>query len=665
MSDTLTRLRDSLQRSRSGDPAARRELEDGLRDLSAGEYRDVLARWQEARARGDIVSLEALCRERPEGAPTVVEVLRLVEDARACLTGQTTTATGTGHERRAAVIVRLPAIPGYELLDVLGRGGMGVVYRARQLGFNRLVALKMIRAGAAAEPGEYARFRIEAEAVARLRHPNIVPVYDIGEADGCPYFSMEHLDGGSLAARARTEPLSPRRAAEVVEALARAMHHAHVLGVVHRDLKPSNVLLDADGTPKVTDFGLARLLDADVTRTASEVVLGTACYMAPEQAAGRSHDIGPATDIYGLGAILYDLLTGRPPIERGSWATMLERVRTQEPVEPRRLRPEVGRDLEAVCLKCLHKEPARRYASAQEFADELVRFLDGKPTRARPLSWAGRLGRFVRRRPFASAVAVLLFLAAVAVPIAAHSLDPLRMPKDSLAELESGRSVTLIGATGPPRWRRPLVGEVNVVDSPAHDGTFSISALHDAYLELLPAGRARGYRFRVRIRHERSEGAGEVGIYFGHSQFDTAAGVEHCYCSLSFSERQGDKAPPPTLELRVRRRRPPGRTLIQTWGEVRAPVVPLPADAPAEERWRELRIDFTPRRLAVFWQGELVGEVPPSRLVELFHEDVNGPHDANYEPSLSPSLAAAGGIGVFISDGWASFRDAVIEPLDE
>ncbi|HKI37228.1 MAG TPA: serine/threonine-protein kinase, partial [Gemmataceae bacterium] len=632
-------------------------------ELASGEYRDLLTRWEEGQSRGDPVSLADLCAGRPETVPTVAELIRLVEDARARLTR--CDVGSTCPDGREAPAARLPHVPGYQLLDVLGRGGMGIVYKARQLGFNRLVALKMIRAGAGGEPGDFARFRIEAEAVARLRHPNIVQVFDIGEVDGCPYFSMEHLGGGSLARRAQAERLPPRRAAEVVEALAQAMQHAHEAGVVHRDLKPSNVLLDADGTPKVADFGLARLLDADITRTASEVILGTACYMAPEQTGGGSRDAGPAADVYGLGAILYDLLTGRPPIERGSWATMLERVRTQEPIDPCRLRPEVGRDLEAVCLKCLRKDPARRYASARELADDLRRFLDGKPTAARPLNWAGRLGRFVRRRPLAGVAAVLLILAAVAVPVAAYYLDPQRVPKDCLHELEHGRSVTLLGATGPPRWRRPLIGEVNVVDSPAHDDTFSVSTLHDAYVELLPAGRARGYRFRIRVRHERSEGAGEVGIYFAHSHFETGAGVEHCFCALSFSEGEGNHTPQPSLDLRVRRRRPPGRFLVQTWGEITAPVVPLPADLPAAERWRELRIDVSRQCVRVFSQGDLVGEVLSGRLIELFQEDLNSPHDRFYEPSLSPSLAAAGGIGIFISDGWASFRDAVIEPLDD
>jgi serine/threonine-protein kinase len=359
MSDnSLSRLRESVRRLQSGDVSARPELEEGLREVARGEHAEALSRWEAARARGESPAAEELCPGHAESAPAVREVIRLVEDARVCLSETTAAPTVPSVGAPAAPAQGpLPSVPGYELLGVLGRGGMGVVYKARQLGFNRAVALKMIRAGA--DPTHRARFRVEAEAVARLRHPNIVQVFDIGETDGCPFFSMEHLEGGSLADRAKADPLAPRRAAEVVEALARAMHHAHEAGVVHRDLKPSNVLLDADGMPKVADFGLAKLLDADSTRAASEAVLGTACYMAPEQAGGPNREVGPAADVYGLGAILYHLLTGRPPVERGPWEVVLERVRRQEPVEPRRLRADVPRDLEAVCLKGCDLSSAR------------------------------------------------------------------------------------------------------------------------------------------------------------------------------------------------------------------------------------------------------------------------------------------------------------------
>jgi serine/threonine-protein kinase len=289
------------------------------------------------------------------------------------------------------------APPGYEVLGELGRGGMGVVYRARQAALDRVVALKMILAGAHAGEEERARFRAEAEAAARLQHPNIVQIHEVGEAHGRPFFSLELVEGGSLAARLTGAPWPIRDAARLVEALARAIHEAHRRGVVHRDLKPANVLLAADGTPKVTDFGLAKRLDADAGRTGSGAVLGTPSYMAPEQAAGRSHHAGPPADIYALGAILYELLTGRPPFKGETPLDTLLQVLEREPAPPRLLNPHVPRDLEAVCLKCLEKDPKRRYADAAALADDLGRFLRGESISVRSVNVLDRLARTLER----------------------------------------------------------------------------------------------------------------------------------------------------------------------------------------------------------------------------------------------------------------------------
>ncbi|OJW26509.1 MAG: hypothetical protein BGO49_12320 [Planctomycetales bacterium 71-10] len=306
-----------------------------------------------------------------------------------------------------------PAIPsGYALEDVIGRGGMGVVHRARQVGLGRVVALKRIAAGVDATPAERSRFRAEAEAAASLRHPNIVPIHDVGELDGVPYYAMELLDGGTLADRLAGGPLPPREAATLVEALARAIEHAHRRGVVHRDLKPRNVLFDAEGTPKVADFGLAKRLDAG-TLTRTGALMGTPLYMAPEQAtAGPGVPVGPAADVYALGAILYECLAGRPPFPGDSPAEVLDLIRSSEPTRPGRLRPGLPRDLETIALKCLEKSPARRYASAAGLADDLGRFLRGEPILARPAGRAARLAKWARRRPSQAALAGLAILAA-------------------------------------------------------------------------------------------------------------------------------------------------------------------------------------------------------------------------------------------------------------
>jgi len=292
----------------------------------------------------------------------------------------------------------------YEVLEEIGRGGMGVVYKARQIELDRIVALKMIRS-TYVEKEQRARFLKEAGVAARLQHPNIVQVHEVGEHGGCPFLSMEYIDGGSLEQKMSREPLSDRQAAELVETLATAMQFAHQHGVVHRDLKPANVLLTDDGMPKVTDFGLAkRFWGADGSSTRSGAILGTPGYMAPEQALGRTREVRPAADIYALGAILYELVTGRPPFKAASLLETLEQVRLQEPVSPTRLRPKLPRDLETICNRCLQKDPSSRYASAQALADDLRRFLLGEPIDARPIGVLERAGKWARRRPVVAAL---------------------------------------------------------------------------------------------------------------------------------------------------------------------------------------------------------------------------------------------------------------------
>jgi tetratricopeptide (TPR) repeat protein/tRNA A-37 threonylcarbamoyl transferase component Bud32 len=306
---------------------------------------------------------------------------------------------------------------------------MGVVYKARQVRANRLVALKMVLSGAHASKAQLERFRIEGEAVARLQHPNIVQVYEVAEHDGRPFFSLEFLDGGSLVDHLDGTPWPTLKTAELVETLALAMQHAHDKGIVHRDLKPANILLGgtakpnhrdgkratpSKGIPIITDFGLAKLMESGTGQTQSGDVLGTPSYMAPEQAEGNISAIGPCTDVYALGAILYELLTGRPPFKGTTLLETLEQVRIQEPVPPRQLHLQAPRDLETICLKCLHKEPARRYPSALELAEDLGRFQAGEPIKARPVSLAGRLYRWGRRNPkIAGLLAALVLVTTV------------------------------------------------------------------------------------------------------------------------------------------------------------------------------------------------------------------------------------------------------------
>ncbi len=305
-------------------------------------------------------------------------------------------------------------VPGYEILGELGRGGMGVVYKARQIKLDRVVALKMILAGGHAGEAELARFRAEAEAVARLQHPNIVQIFEVGEHGGLPFFSLEFCGGGSLDKKLAGTPLPPKEAAALVATLARAVQTAHEKGVIHRDLKPANILLTEDGTPKITDFGLAKRLDADAGQTRTGSVMGTPSYMAPEQAGGKTAEMGPLCDVYALGAILYELLTGRPPFRAATPLDTMMQVVSDDPVPPRHLQPRTPHDLETICLKCLRKERGKRYASAAALAEDLRRFLAGEPVKARPMGLMGRTAKWVRRRP-----AVAALLAAVAAVAAA------------------------------------------------------------------------------------------------------------------------------------------------------------------------------------------------------------------------------------------------------
>jgi WD40 repeat protein len=322
----------------------------------------------------------------------------------------------------AAAEERPPTVAGYEILEELGRGGMGVVYKARHLRLDRVVALKVVLAGAHAGPERLARFRTEAATAARLQHPHIVQIYEVGEQDGRPFLALEYVDGGSLAEKLAGTPQPPRAAAELVETLARAVQAAHDRGVVHRDLKPANVLLTADGTPKLTDFGLAKQLDVDAGQTPSGAVLGTPSYMAPEQAQGQNRAIGPPADIYALGAVLYECLTGRPPFQAATSLDTVLQVLRDEPVPPGRLVPQVPRDLETVCLKCLRKEPAGRYSSAEALTEDLERWRAGRPVRARPVRAWGRLLYWVKRRPGAAALLAVSILAGLALLVLTLSL---------------------------------------------------------------------------------------------------------------------------------------------------------------------------------------------------------------------------------------------------
>src|SRR5262245_42674464 len=305
----------------------------------------------------------------------------------------------------------------YELLEVVGRGGQGVVYRARQKSLDRAVALKVIGLGHWATEAHLKRFRREAEAAARLDHPGMVPIYEVGERDGSCYFSMQFIEGGQLDEVVKREPMPIRLGTELIAKVARTVHYAHEHGILHRDVKPENILLDQRGEPHLTDFGLARLLETESTVTRTLEVLGTPSYMAPEQAAGNNARLTSATDVYGLGAVLYQLLTGHAPFAGGTTYETIKLLLDSEPRPPRQLNPKINRELSTICLKCLEKDPQRRYSSAVGLAEDLEHWLKHEPIRAKPSGFFTRGRKWVRRNPSTAALVALLVALAVGLSV--------------------------------------------------------------------------------------------------------------------------------------------------------------------------------------------------------------------------------------------------------
>src|SRR5881409_99404 len=316
----------------------------------------------------------------------------------------------------------------YELLEVVGRGGQGVVFRARQKSLNRIVALKVIGLGQWASKAHLKRFRREAEAAASLEHPGIVPIHEVGERDGSCYFSMKFIEGGQLDEMVRRQPMPIRQAAELIAKVARTVHYAHEHGILHRDIKPGNILLDAKGEPHLTDFGLARLLETESTVTRTMEVMGTPSYMAPEQALGENAAVSSATDVYGLGAVLYQLLTGQPPFAGGTTYETIKLLLDTELRQPRLLNPKIDRDLSTICLKCLEKDPRRRYSSALSLAEDLDRWLKHEPIRARRTGVFTRGKKWVRRNPSIAVMAAMLLALALPLGVTTWKSEFVRQP---------------------------------------------------------------------------------------------------------------------------------------------------------------------------------------------------------------------------------------------
>jgi serine/threonine-protein kinase len=567
-----------------------------------------------------------------------------------------------------------PAIPGYQILGELGHGGMGVVYQARQTSLDRVVALKMLRSGDLASSHDLARFWGEAEAVARLKHANIVHIYEVGEREGRPFLSLEYVEGGNLAQKVKRVPQPPREAAELVEVLARAIDAAHQRGIIHRDLKPANVLLTPEGVPKITDFGIAKRLDltgAGQTRTGT--VMGTPSYMAPEQAAGKIAEIGPAADVYSLGAILYELLTGRPPFLADSWEATRELVLSATLVPPRRLQPKLPRDLQTICLKCLEREPQRRYTSAGALAEDLKRWQQGEPILARSETRTRRAWRFARRHPIATVLMAVVVLALIITPIVTYFTRPERQIESIERELKQGREVTLLGETGHPRWSRWRTTEGTKKAFESEDGTFAIQSFEFGLLELVRDPQQDSFLFSAEVRHDQGPSiASEVGIFFTYTNQTTTEALEHCYCIVAFNDGPDDlnmgvpedsngfpKEPRRPVALKLQRHREPdmacGNLPLQL---VHVPFAPL--NSGKSRPWHRIALQFSPDKVRYFWDDTLQAEFSSGELLGA-GETLLG--DNPTREALVSKFAPRNGLGLYVYRSTASFRNVLLEPL--
>lgn len=554
---------------------------------------------------------------------------------------------------------KYPVVGDYELLEELGHGGMGVVYRARHCTLGRIVALKTLRNRERPTTEELERFCREARAISQLHHPHVVPLFEFGRHQGCPFYTMTLIPGGSLASQKERFRGDIRSAIGLIEKIARGVAHAHDHGLVHRDIKPSNVLMDADGEPLVSDFGLVRFLEAttELTRTGQE--LGTPAYMAPEQIHGRSEEISQRTDVWALGVLAYEVITGQRPFHGRDRRETEDRILQSEPVTPSDACPSVDRDLEAILLHCLEKDPKRRYSTAGELADDLQRWQAGALPSVRPMNWGRRRLRSLRRHPWRVAALLLLLLAAGTIPFLIPNDPPITPPpepRNLLAEydatLRAGGQVVLVPEHGPPPWSEWTLRHGNVVET-GPGGVFTFGDDGATQLMLLPTPPVDRYRFTAEVCHVQARTTGKVGLFFLDAKRMTRPGTAHVFATWTFND------PPPNRALKTSK---PFVTLFvrrfqdgMDRSESYAPVGRT--FAPTAGGWHELRVDVVADAVRCSFDGQFVGAAPFTTLGPLFKQA------AALEPPVEVELSPRGGLGLFTLWSTASFRNVRLEPL--
>jgi Protein kinase domain len=635
---------------------------------SDAQLSDLLMRWEELRQQGKSVAAEDLCADTPELRDELcrrIEALKALDQVLA-ITPQPRNSAVTCEQAAPPAPRELPAIPGYEILGQLGHGGMGVVYQVRNLGIGRVEALKMMLSP---KPHMIERFRQEIRAIAQFEHQRVVRIYAAGPADGQPYFTMEYIGRGSLSAHLERFKADRRAAVGLLAKVAQAVHFLHTKNIIHRDLKPGNILLRDQDEPLVSDFGLATFFEREIETDAPEpsgadsqltrtgAVIGTTSYMSPEQAGGRTRELTAATDVWALGVILYELLTGRRPFVGKDEAAVRSAILNTEPASPRALQTKIDKGLEAICLKCLQKEPLGRYPSAEALANDLDRWLRGEPIL--PERLPRKVWRKIRRHYVFSGLILAIAVLCAMVPAVRYFTDPERRLEAMQAELKRGEAVRLIGATGGPRWQAWILEGTPGTDS---EGCFTIHAGLVSLLELYPGDLPPHFRFKAEVK---TDGDGDVGLFLGYVKHSFSKGDLHTFLELRFNDKKGT-----SMDLKLE----PVLLSQQIGAKVnlRGAGITRKIDLAKRRLWHKLGVDVSQEKIEIDCDGVNLGGFSRKQRLDSARKlmmrktipALNSPEPfdlGNIHPDFGPHEA----LGLFVNNSSASFRNVVIEPLAE